>query len=223
VRRDDVSRKYDGLADSYSDRYADHDAVARFFVGLVRAWGPHVEPPATVLELGCADGFMTHALAAAGYTVTAVYVAPRMIDVARDRLAAAGLDATFQVADIRSFQPGRSFDVVLGAMWTFFAYVEEPIPVLRRLLATSASKLIVDVNPRTHPVSAARRTLLAAGSQRVATTPVPISHRHRLSPRALVALEIALRTPGLSSVLLRRRFTVALLGIPTATAAPAPA
>jgi len=214
VRRDDVSRKYDGLADSYSDRYADPDAVARFFVGLVRGWGPRVEPPASVLELGCADGFMTQALAAEGYTVTAVDVAPRMIDVARERLSAAGLEATFQVADIRSFQPGRRFDVVLGAMWTFFSYVEEPLPVLRRLLAASASKLIVDINPRTHPVSAGRRTLVAAGSKRVATTPVAISHRHRLSPRARVAMEIALHTPGLSSALLRRKFTVALLGIP---------
>jgi SAM-dependent methyltransferase len=220
---DEVARKYDALADGYSSRYADPDAVARFFVGLVRTWGGRVEPPATILELGCADGFMTHALAKAGYTVTAVDIAPRMIEVARERLAGERLDAAFHVADVRSFEPEGRFDVVLGAMWTFFAYVEDPLPVLRRLLAASESKLIVDINPRTHPVSFGRRSLLEAGSRRIATTPVALSHRYRLRPGARAAMGIALHTPGLSSILLRRKFTVALLGSLRDTAIQPPA
>jgi SAM-dependent methyltransferase len=209
---DEVARKYDALAQGYSERYADPEAVARFFVHLVRTWGGLVEPPATILELGCADGFMTHAFAAAGYTVTAIDIAPRMVAAARERLTRDGLHAEFHVTDVRSFEPEDRFDVVLGAMWTFFAYVEEPLPVLRRLLAASVTKLIVDINPRTHPVALGRRTLLAAGSRRIATTPVAISHRHQLGPGARVALEIALNTPAVGSLLLRRRFTVALLG-----------
>ena len=59
---EDLRDKYDRLAGSYTSRYADPRAVARFYTALVAKWGPPARRGATVLELGCADGFMTEAL-----------------------------------------------------------------------------------------------------------------------------------------------------------------
>jgi ubiquinone/menaquinone biosynthesis C-methylase UbiE len=48
-----------------------------------------------VLDLGCGSGNATELLARAGAEVTAVDPEPRLLDVARQRLAAAGLSAAF--------------------------------------------------------------------------------------------------------------------------------
>jgi SAM-dependent methyltransferase len=212
---EDIRSKYDRIAADYTSRYADPDAVARFYVDLVSSWGPRVVPGATVLELGCADGFMTQALARAGFAVTALDLSPAMIDAARTRVA--GVEhVEFEVADVRTFDPGgRTWDVVLGAMWTFFAYVDEPEPVLRRLRRATTTKLIVDRNPRTHPMEGfdARFAAAGFGSMRVRPVTVPLSRRStplvRAGGRAIAAVGPAWRA------LVRRKLNVAVLGIPS--------
>jgi ubiquinone/menaquinone biosynthesis C-methylase UbiE len=72
-------------------------------------------PGAAALDLGCGTGAVTARLASRGFRVTAVDHSPAMIDVAREKLAAAGLESAvdFRVAEITTlpFADG-SFDVV---------------------------------------------------------------------------------------------------------------
>jgi SAM-dependent methyltransferase len=211
---EDLRDKYDRLAGSYTSRYADPDAIARFYVDLVSTWGPSAGPGSTVLELGCADGFMTEALLHAGFVVTALDLSPRMIDAARERLAHRR-DVELEIADVATFDPaGRTWDVVLGAMWTFFAYVEDPEAVLNRLGAATQRKLIVDRNPRTHPLDAAESTFLRAGFCTPETRPVtvPLSRRSTAATRA-AGRAVSAVGPVWRSVI-RRKFNVAILAVP---------
>jgi 2-polyprenyl-3-methyl-5-hydroxy-6-metoxy-1,4-benzoquinol methylase len=211
---DDIARKYDAAASTYSSRYADPDAVAAFFVGLVRTWGSAPPRDARILEVSCADGFMTAALVREGYRVSAIDIAPMMVKAARDRLSRAGLTADIQVADVRTFEPASPWDVILAPMWTFFAYVDHPEPVLGRLANALApgGRLIVDRNPRTHPVAAGVAALTHAGLTEVEWRPVPVPLKKRLGPVAAAGLRTALAVPPIRDAVLRRRLNVVLMG-----------
>ena len=117
----------------------------------------------TVLEIGCADGFTTEALARSGFRVHAVDLSPRMIAVARERLRGAGLRAEVSVADLNAFEPPGRFDVVLGCMESFFRYTHDPAAVLEQLSGICDQKLIVDANPREVDIGRALEDVLAAG------------------------------------------------------------
>ena len=209
---DDVVRKYDALAPAYSSRYADPGAVAAFYLGLVRTWGRPAAAGASVLEISCADGFMTEALVRAGFRVTGLDIAPAMIETAGRRLSSAGLEADLRVADVRAWEPDGRWDVVLAPMWTFFQYVEEPAPVLARLAAAADAKVIVDLNPREHAVDDGIAAMRAAGLGDVAWRPVPIPLTRRLGPARRALLDAVLRVPAARDAVLRRRLNVVLRG-----------
>ena len=212
--RDALARKYDVIAERYSvGRYAAPDAVARYFVRLVRGWGGPARAGATVLEIGCADGFTTEALARSGFRVHAVDLSPRMIAVARERLRDAGLRAEVSVADLNAFEPPGRFDVVLGCMESFFRYAHDPAAVLEQLWGICDQKLIVDANPREVDVGRALDDVLAAGFRHAEARPRAVPQRVRLGAAGGRALEIALRLPLVGSAVLRRKLNVALLGV----------
>lgn len=209
-RKDALRRKYDAVAARYSSRYADPDSVARRQVELVRRWGAPALPGASVLEIGCADGLVTEALARAGYRVTAVDLSPAMVAAARRRLADAGLEAEILEADLDSLSLGRRFDVVLAVMWNFFHYAADPHAALARLVAHTASKLIVDADPRKVRPREAIHALAAAGLVRVSWRPFLISQSHALPRVAVCVLATAEVVPWLRSVAMRftRKFVV---------------
>ena len=70
--------------------------------------------PSRVADLGCGTGTLTLLMARAGHLVSGLDFAPRMVAVARGKIAAAGLEAEFVVGDGSSppWQPG-TFDAVL--------------------------------------------------------------------------------------------------------------
>jgi hypothetical protein len=57
--------KYDLSAETYSSRYVDANAIANRQRELVATWGSPTPPGARILELGCADGFVTAVFARA--------------------------------------------------------------------------------------------------------------------------------------------------------------
>jgi SAM-dependent methyltransferase len=78
-----------------------------------------------VLDLGCGTGNAAVAAARAGAAVTALDPAPRLLDVARERLAAEGADAEVVLGDAQNLPfADDSFDIVLSV----FALIFVPDP-----------------------------------------------------------------------------------------------
>jgi SAM-dependent methyltransferase len=210
-RQQERRRKYDLGADDYSERFADPGAIVRWYLWALSSWGAPVRQGDEVIELGCADGFVTLALASAGYRVTAVDLSPRMIEVARERLARGGFDARFIVADIREMEPVGSPAAVLGLMRSFFSYVEDPSAVLQTL-ARLAPKVLVDADPRTTDLASCETTVHDAGFASVAHRPMFVPTRYHMPAAIRATLRAAELTPGLRSLILRRKFLVAIKG-----------
>src|SRR3954447_16618929 len=135
---DDVAGFWDAQAADFDDE-PDHglrDAVVRAaWKRLLLAEMPAA--PASVVDVGCGTGSLSVLLAGAGHSVVGVDIAPRMIEAARSKAAAAAVDARFFVADAAA--PGlalRAFDVVLvrhvlWAMPDIDAAIAEWVALLR--------------------------------------------------------------------------------------------
>ena len=69
---------------------------------------------ATVVDVGCGGGLLAESLARAGARVTAIDLAPTMIDVARLHATGAGLDIDYRLQSVETLADERegSFDVV---------------------------------------------------------------------------------------------------------------
>ncbi len=119
----------------------DYDAMMRqeqlYGVGerLVRHAG--VRPGEAVLDVACGTGNAAIPAAAAGADVTGVDLTPRMLEVARQRAADAGVEVAWTEGDAEDlpFEDGR-FDVVLSAFGCMFAprhevVADELVRVLR--------------------------------------------------------------------------------------------
>ncbi|MFD9478970.1 MULTISPECIES: class I SAM-dependent methyltransferase [Streptomyces] len=86
---------------------------------LLRSWLP--AGPADVLDVGCGTGSLSLLLAEAGHRVTGVDLAPRMVERAEAKLAAAGLAVRFLVGDAADPPTGQErYDVLLcrHLLWT---------------------------------------------------------------------------------------------------------
>jgi SAM-dependent methyltransferase len=211
ARAEELAAKYDRLAASYSARYRDPGAIASRQVGLALNWGAAPRPGGRILELGCSDGFVTAELVRAGFAVTGVDLSPGMIAVARARLQREGLVADLRVAGAERFEPDGTYDVAIALMWTFFAYVAEPAPVLRRL-AGATRKLILDVNPRQMPLRVAMDQVRTAGFSDVSWRPFLLPQRVRLPGPVRALLELGERVPGLRALPLRWKFSAVVKG-----------
>jgi SAM-dependent methyltransferase len=69
-----------------------------------------------LLELGCGTGRVSLALARRGRHVSAIDVDPELVAALRGRAAERGVAVEATVADARSFELGRRFDLVLAPM-----------------------------------------------------------------------------------------------------------
>lgn len=129
----DQARAYwDGEAATFDDD-PDHglgDPATR------EAWrqllAAHLPPaPADVLDLGCGTGTLTVLLAEAGHRVRGADLSPAMLERARAKASAAGLDVTFALGDAAEPDAEKgSVDVVLcrHVLWA----LPDPAAVVRR-------------------------------------------------------------------------------------------
>lgn len=86
-----------------------------------------------VLDAGTGTGNTAIAAASAGASVDACDLTPRLLGVARDRAAAAGVDITFAEADLLALPyPDATFDVVLSTFGAFT--VDDPSRCVRELV-----------------------------------------------------------------------------------------
>lgn len=109
---DSVERFYDDLAADYHHIYADWNAaIERQSSALDRLIRDQLKSDGGQL-LDCSCGIGTIGLAQQGYHVAAFDISP--VSVARSEAASRGLDIQFEVADLRSLQFDRHFDVVIS-------------------------------------------------------------------------------------------------------------
>jgi SAM-dependent methyltransferase len=101
----------------YEQMAVELEPVAERLVSLA-----HLRDGERVVDLATGTGNAALLAATAGALVTGLDTAPRLIDVARDRAVAEGVEASFVVGDIQSlpFDDG-SFDVALSVFGLIFA------------------------------------------------------------------------------------------------------
>jgi SAM-dependent methyltransferase len=126
-------------AGEYERTAGELEPAARHVVALAA-----VAPGERVLDLACGTGNAALLAAAAGARVTGLDAAPRLIDVARARADAAGVDAEFVVGDALSlpFADG-SFDAVVSVFGVIF--VPDPgaaVAEIVRVLAPGGRALL---------------------------------------------------------------------------------
>ena len=112
-------------------------------IGRYERFAPDLEPAAEhvvelaglhpgerVLDLGCGTGNAALLAARAGAAVTGIDPASRLLEIARERLAADGLDGSFVVGDAQAlpFRDGE-FDAVLSVFGVIFAARRRARPV----------------------------------------------------------------------------------------------
>ena len=116
-----------GIWDDYADSFDDDPDHGLTDPGVREAWtalllGLLPPAPASVADLGCGTGSLSVLLAGSGYSVTGLDISERMLQLARAKSAAAGVDIGFAHGDAGSppLNPG-AFDVVLArhVLWVF--------------------------------------------------------------------------------------------------------
>ncbi|MFJ5234421.1 class I SAM-dependent methyltransferase [Kitasatospora sp. NPDC088391] len=117
-----IAAYWDAAAPAF-DREPDHGLgdgrTAAAWERRLAAWVP--DGPSDVLDVGCGTGSLSLLLARRGHRVTGVDLAPRMLELAAAKLAAAGLPARFLLGDAAVPPTGPDgFDVLLcrHLLWT---------------------------------------------------------------------------------------------------------
>ena len=101
----------------------DYGRIAWITVPLARELveAAELRPGAEVLDVACGTGHVALEAARAFCDVTGVDYVPELVDVARRRAEAEGLDVDFQVGDAEAMPfPDDSFDFVLSAIGVMF-------------------------------------------------------------------------------------------------------
>jgi SAM-dependent methyltransferase len=90
-----------------------------------------------LLELGCGTGRVSLGLAGRGRNVSAIDVDPELVAVLRRRAGDRGATVDAVVADVRSFELGRRFDLVLAPMQLvqLLSGARQRLAMLRRVAA----------------------------------------------------------------------------------------
>jgi SAM-dependent methyltransferase len=97
-----------------------------------------LSPHSSVLDLGCGPGFYTSRLAALGHRCVGIDFSPASIEYARSEAAAASLDCTYLLEDLREAEFGSGLDAVLLLYGEFNTF---PRHEAERLLAKARAAL----------------------------------------------------------------------------------
>lgn len=116
-------RAFDAAADRYACATARSPVLAAMRALTRRALACRLRPGSRVLEIGCGPGLDAVALARAGYRVTAIDWSPKMVALARERIAAAlcAHRATARLLGLHQLDalPPEGFEAVFSNLGAF--------------------------------------------------------------------------------------------------------
>jgi ubiquinone/menaquinone biosynthesis C-methylase UbiE len=127
-----------------------------------------VEAGERLLDIGCGTGSLALRCARRGARVTGIDISPQMLDVARRKVAAAGLTDELELREMSALDldeafPEKSFDVIMSSLVFSELSEDEQRFVLRqcRRLLTDGGRLLVadEVAPRSWPLRLLSRAL----------------------------------------------------------------
>jgi len=127
--------QWDRAADEYAKKFSDEAglAYAEAEAAIIKRALAQA-PGRRVLELCCGAGRNTCRVVAAGYDVTAIDLAPRMLQHARGRVRESGLTARFAQANATRLPfPAATFDAVYGTRFFYILSWEEKRALLREV------------------------------------------------------------------------------------------
>jgi len=103
-------------------------------------------PPARVLEVGMGTGRLHEALAARGYVMAGMDLAPGMVRRTRERLNARGLQSTLAVGSVYALPwPDQHFHAVLSTFaFSAFAHAGRALDEMVRVTKSGGQVIIVD-------------------------------------------------------------------------------
>jgi SAM-dependent methyltransferase len=150
-----------------------------------------------------------------GMDYRGVDIAPGMVEAARERARAQGVNAWFEVMDIHDLSIEDTFDAIIALMRTFFVYTREPLKVLRWMRSHVSKKIIVDWNHFCPlPLREAIQYVQMAGFGYVAVRPFLVPMNRKIPAVAQRALYVLESWPRIGLFLTRKKFSVLIKGEP---------
>ena len=95
----------------------------------------------SVLDIGCGPGHFVVKFLEQGKEVTALDIAPSMLEITKKRVKSMQINSKFEtiLADYAEYEFSNKFDAV--CVMGFFDYVQEPVKILKKLLTETNKEL----------------------------------------------------------------------------------
>lgn len=154
-----VSVFFDGYADDFSSIYKEDKKKRSSFDKLMDNWfrqaikdrfdrtinETNKDSIKSVLDIGCGPGHFVVKFLEQGKKVTALDIAPSMIEITKKRVQSIGKedDVKFILEDYLEYKPIKKFDA--ACVMGFFDYVEEPVVVLKKLLNDVEKEIYISI------------------------------------------------------------------------------
>ena len=99
----------------------------------------------SVLDIGCGPGHLVVKLLEIGKDVTALDIAPNMLEITQLRVDSMNLKSNFKtiLADYSEHKFDEQFDAI--SVMGFFDYVEDPVSVLKKLLLDAKKEIYISI------------------------------------------------------------------------------
>ena len=99
----------------------------------------------SILDIGCGPGHFVVKFLEQGKKVTALDIAPSMIEITKKRVQSIGKenDVEFVLEDYLEYKPKKKFDAACAI--GFFDYVENPVLVLKKLLNDIEKEIYISI------------------------------------------------------------------------------